>query len=190
MQTRIRKLRKTRGWTLQQLADKIGTTPQTVQRLETANMTVSMDWLEKFANALGVAPADLIGTSSPKDIECLGEIGRDATLEAPNAGFSEITALSLDVPAQHPISVRITEPVGIYVAGSMLIADRLPKDQWTSAVGWDCLVELKDGTTLLRRLVMGADNNFSLIPLTPGATIQYNQQLEWVARIVMRIDYL
>ena len=46
MQTRIREFRKLRGMTLKELADKIKTTPQTVQRLETANMTVSMEWLE------------------------------------------------------------------------------------------------------------------------------------------------
>ena len=40
MQTRIRELRKRRGMTLQQVADIVRTTPQTVQRLETANMTV------------------------------------------------------------------------------------------------------------------------------------------------------
>jgi len=81
MQTRIRKLRKTRGWTLQQLADLIGTTPQTVQRLETANMTVSMDWLQKFANAFNVSPVDLMKESTPRDIECIGEIGHDGSLD-------------------------------------------------------------------------------------------------------------
>lgn len=58
--TRIREVRKNRGFTLKELARKIETTPQTVQRLETANMTVSMKWLEKIAAALRVAPHDLL----------------------------------------------------------------------------------------------------------------------------------
>jgi len=190
MQTRIRKLRKTRGWTLQQLADQIGTTPQTVQRLETANMTVSMDWLEKFANAFNVSAVDLIEASSPRDIECLGEIGQDAALETSQAGFSEQAFLSLDIPAHNPVAVRITHPLGTYLAGTMLVADKLARPQWQSAIGWDCLVGIEAGPTLLRRLVKGEGDTFSLVPLTMGTTVLYDQRLDWVARIVMRIDYL
>lgn len=58
--TRIREIRKARGFTLKELADKAKTTPQTIQRLETANMTVSMAWLEKIGRALDVPPYDLV----------------------------------------------------------------------------------------------------------------------------------
>jgi len=182
MQTRIRKLRKTRGWTLQQLADQIGTTPQTVQRLETANMTVSMDWLQKFANAFNVSPVDLIDESSPRDIECIGEIGHE--------GFGEQNVLSLDIPAHNPIAVRISQPVGPFLCGTVLVADRLARSQWHTAVGWDCLVAVTGGATVLRRLANGLDDTYSLVPLTTGMTILYDQNLDWVARVVMRIDYL
>ena len=190
MQTRIRKLRKTRGWTLQQLADQIGTTPQTVQRLETANMTVSMDWLEKFANAFNVSPVDLMEESSPKDIECIGEIGRDAVLENPLSGFSEQTFLSFDIPASHPVAVRVTQPVGSFLPGTVLVADRIARPHWQSAIGWDCLVAINGDNTLLRRLVQGLDDTFTLVPLSAGSPVIYNKNLDWVARIVMRIDYL
>lgn len=190
MQTRIRKLRKTRGWTLQQLADQIGTTPQTVQRLETANMTVSMDWLEKFANAFNVSPVDLIDEASPKDIECIGNIGNDGALDSSLAGFAEPAFLSLDIPAQNPIAVRVTHPVGPFLSGTVLVADKLARTQWQNAIGWDCLVAVENGPTYLRRLIGGLDDTFTLVPLTTGMTILYNQKLKWVARIVMRIDYL
>lgn len=42
--------------TLLQLAQRCGTTPQTIQRLETANMTMSLEWLEKLCSALDVHP--------------------------------------------------------------------------------------------------------------------------------------
>jgi len=58
--TPIRKLRKERGFTLLQIATKLGTTPQTIQRLETGNMTVSIKWLEKIAEALDVSPSKLL----------------------------------------------------------------------------------------------------------------------------------
>ena len=190
MQTRIRKLRKTRGWTLQQLADLVGTTPQTVQRLETANMTVSMDWLEKFANAFNVSAVDLMETSSSRDIECIGEIGHNGALENAPGGFSEQSFLSFDIPAHNPMAVRITQSVGPYLPGTVLVADRLARRQWPDADGWDCLVELEDGPTLLRRLIEGSNNRFTLVALTSGIPVLYNQKLNWVARIVMRMDYL
>jgi transcriptional regulator with XRE-family HTH domain len=60
LMTRIRELRKLSGLTLKDLADAIGTTPQTVQRLETGSMTVSTDWLFRFAQVLRVQPSELI----------------------------------------------------------------------------------------------------------------------------------
>ena len=62
--TRIREVRKARGYTLKELAEKIKTTPQTVQRLETATMTVSITWLEKIAVALEVATYELLASCS------------------------------------------------------------------------------------------------------------------------------
>jgi len=69
--TRIRIIRKQQQMTLKQLADAVGTTPQTAQRLETGNMTVSMEWLEKIARALGVTTADLLverQQTTPEDV--------------------------------------------------------------------------------------------------------------------------
>ena len=57
MSTRIREFRKLRGMTLQYLAQKVGTTAQTIQRLETGNMTVSLDWLRRIADVYGVPAA-------------------------------------------------------------------------------------------------------------------------------------
>lgn len=39
----------------------MGTTPQTVQRLETANMTMSLEWLGQYLAALGMDFTDLAG---------------------------------------------------------------------------------------------------------------------------------
>jgi transcriptional regulator with XRE-family HTH domain len=58
--TRIREIRKARGFTLLQLANAVGTTPQTMQRLETGNMTVTVEWLDKIGRALGLKTYDLL----------------------------------------------------------------------------------------------------------------------------------
>ena len=57
----VRAYPKLRGMTLLQIAGICGTTPQTIQRLETANMTMSLDWLQALADALKVEPYQLVG---------------------------------------------------------------------------------------------------------------------------------
>jgi transcriptional regulator with XRE-family HTH domain len=60
IKTMIRETRKARGFTLKNLARAIGTTPQTIQRLETGNMTVSLEWLHRIAKALSIQPYELL----------------------------------------------------------------------------------------------------------------------------------
>ena len=62
MITRIREVRRARGMTLDDVARacKPATTPQTIGRLETGTRTVSIGWLNRIAEALGVDAADLV----------------------------------------------------------------------------------------------------------------------------------
>src|SRR3546814_15049736 len=62
MITCIREVRKAKGLTLQDVAERCDppTTPQTVGRLETGTRTVSVAWLNRIAGALGVDPSQLV----------------------------------------------------------------------------------------------------------------------------------
>lgn len=60
MQNRILELRKDRGMTLADLADKTGSTPQQIGRLEKGERRLTTDWMEKIATALDVLPEDLM----------------------------------------------------------------------------------------------------------------------------------
>lgn len=51
---RIRDIRKGKKLTLKGVAAMTGTSTQTVSRLETGVMTISVEWLEKFSVALDV----------------------------------------------------------------------------------------------------------------------------------------
>lgn len=53
---RLREARKRSGLTLQDMAIRCRTTAQTIQRLETNNMTLSIGWVERMAQAAGVEP--------------------------------------------------------------------------------------------------------------------------------------
>lgn len=187
MRTRIRELRKMRGMTLKELADRIGTTPQTVQRLETANMTVSTSWLEKIAAALRVEPAELISTASSRDIPLLGRLGASGAIY--KVGGLEGDVVTLDVPAENPVAVRLEIPCGRYDAGSIVIASKLREPDYLNANGADCLVGLESGIVLLRRVLFTPSGSIILCPLDPGAGAGYNQPVAWIARVVMSVQY-
>jgi transcriptional regulator with XRE-family HTH domain len=187
MQTRIREFRKLRGLTLKQLAALVNTTPQTVQRLETENMTVSMDWLQKFADALMVEPADLVSRRSSREIDFVGRVS-SAGRVLPMTDHIPST-FRLDAPAEQPIAVRVEVESGPFKAGLILIANRFREEDIENAHGRDCIVQVADGQTLLRRVIRGDGNGWTLVPLDTASDVQYRAQLAWAARIIMAISY-
>jgi transcriptional regulator with XRE-family HTH domain len=54
METRLRYFRELRGFTQQQLGDKVGTSFQQIQRLESGARKLSAEWAAKLAPALDV----------------------------------------------------------------------------------------------------------------------------------------
>lgn len=187
MQTRIRHYRKLRGLTLQQLADHVATTPQTISRLETGNMTVSIDWLARFAQVFDVHVADLIDGGGSREIDLLGTLAGDGA--ALSTTDKDASTFVLDVPADRPVAVRLSSRVGRYDAGDMLIGNRLDGADLAAAHGQDCLVPGSGNTFYLRRLARENDGCFTLMPLEPGGDVRFGAQLDWAARIVMRVSY-
>jgi transcriptional regulator with XRE-family HTH domain len=63
-QNRIREWRKSKGRTLEQLADESGLSVSYLSRMESGERNVSLRNLEQIAGALKVAPSDLVGGPS------------------------------------------------------------------------------------------------------------------------------
>lgn len=57
---RIRELREQKGWSTYKLAELVGTTQSTIHRLEAGRRKLTVEWMRRIADALGVQPADLI----------------------------------------------------------------------------------------------------------------------------------
>ncbi len=183
MRHRIREFRIRRGLTQAELADKVGTTAATVSRLETDAMTVSTDWLDRLATVLGVHPADLIERPGSSAIRLIGRAGRGGHV-AP----VEPQELHLDPPGD-AVAVEITEAQGPYQAGERLIGERLAGSSAVGGAGRDCIVALKDGTIHLARLA-GAPPRATLVPLASGGAVLFDAAIDWVAPIVMRVQFL
>lgn len=56
----LRQWRKHRGYTLERLAEMVGTSAGVISDLEKGNRRFNQDHLEMFAEALNCAPADLL----------------------------------------------------------------------------------------------------------------------------------
>ena len=74
IRSRIREIRKERGLTLQQVAERADTTAQTIGRLETGMRTLSIDWVERIAKALDADSSELLSLPSEGDLEITGRI--------------------------------------------------------------------------------------------------------------------
>lgn len=74
--TRIRKIRKSKGMTILELATAIGSDVGNISRLETNKQGYSENTLVKIASALGVTVADLFTEDpvKPDEIEYIGEM--------------------------------------------------------------------------------------------------------------------
>lgn len=186
MKNRIRSFRRQRGLTLKALAEAVGTTPQTISRLETEVMTVSTDWLERLAQALLVHPSDLIESPDRPDIPVIGQLGQAGHL----AVESRDERLTLAVRADDPVAVHLTRLCGPYREGEYLIANRLTGDDRENALGRDALCCLADGRILLRRVIRGTAGTYTLVPLDAESDVRYNQELRWIAPVIVRLSYL
>src|SRR5215217_6493438 len=82
MITRIREVRRARGLTLDDVAQRCEppTTAQTIGRLETGTRTVSVGWLNRIANALGVEAQDLVEGGDTSELHVAAMLGPRGTM--------------------------------------------------------------------------------------------------------------
>jgi transcriptional regulator with XRE-family HTH domain len=74
---RIRHLREARGLTLAELAEQVGTSHATIQRLESGKMRLTQEWAERISAALAVHMPEIFGEIVPavaKGLDVLGDV--------------------------------------------------------------------------------------------------------------------
>lgn len=198
MRNRIRVMRQRQGMTLKELADAMATTPQSISRLETGNMTLSTDWLQRFAQALKVHPVELLEGPVSRDIPVIGTIGQNGII-----GQADHASLTLDLPGGDLIGVKVGISTGIYRHGDFLVADRLPPERIDEANGRDCVVADATGTMMLARVVRfaaarevgerGADVHQMLAMSIEGGShvgpAMTRHSLSWAAPVLMRVSF-
>ncbi len=173
MMTRIREVRRARNMTLQEVAERCvpPTTPQTIGRLETGTRTVSVGWLNRIADALGVDAADLVSLPEREDIPVAAILDHQGA-HAPR----RVAVVVPPRPTGGMVAMTVAAGVGDYRAGDELWLERLAPGAFANALNRDLLVPRPAGRFLFGRLIGReepaggeAAGKLHLLPLGAGA---------------------
>lgn len=178
MITAIRAVRRAQGLTLEEVARRCvpPTTAQTIGRLETGTRTVSVDWLNRIAAALGVAAGDLVTLPDRSDLPLA------ATLDVLGAHAPRHPAVvAPPAPAPGTLVVRVTAAVGDYRTGDEIWLDPLTPDAYATALHRDLLVPVPAGRFAFGRLLACEPGRLYLLAPTPRARPRAIADPPWAA---------
>jgi len=181
MITAIREVRRAKGLTLDEVAQRCvpPTTAQTIGRLETGTRTVSVGWLNRIAEALGVDAADLVTLPTRADLAVAAILG-------PDGAHAPRRAATVTPPAAPPgaMAITVSGSVGEYRAGDALWCEPLAPDAFAGALNRDVLVPRAAGRFLFGRLVARDGDRLQILPPGPGARQHIVTAGPWIARVV------
>lgn len=187
MQSRIRDVRKAKGLTLADVAErcKPKTTAQTIGRLETGMRVLSLIWINRIADALGVESSDLVALPDQQYLPVAAVLQDDGT-------FAPTKQERIMVPnvSGTMIGLRITTASGEYRRGDELWMEQLQPEAYASALNLDVLVPRPGGRFVFGRLLGRDDGKLHILPLEAGAKQQVVTDPAWIAKAVRLVRAL
>ncbi|GAA4644170.1 hypothetical protein GCM10023115_21300 [Pontixanthobacter gangjinensis] len=181
MINRIRDIRKAKGLTLADLAEACDppTTAQTIGRLETGMRNLSIKWMDRIADALGIDPQSLVRsdqTASPQVVATLTEQGPEA-LNTPAEAV-----LATEIGGDAPLMVlSIAASAGEYRGGDQLWLRQLDPADAARAINRDVLVPRKGGRFYFGRLIDRQGTMVGILPPGVGQKQQVVDDPPWLA---------
>jgi transcriptional regulator with XRE-family HTH domain len=178
MITAIREVRRAKGLTLEEVAARCTppTTAQTIGRLETGTRTVSVGWLNRIADALGVAAADLVRLPERADLPVAAILDGEGA-HAPR----KPQTVTPPQPSAGLVAMLVAASTGEYRAGDELWCERLAPDAFARALNRDVLVPRPAGRFLFGRLIGRDGEKLHLLPPGAGARQQVVADPPWIA---------
>jgi hypothetical protein len=187
MITRIREVRRARGLTLDDVARRCDppTTPQTIGRLETGTRTVSVGWLNRIAEALGVSAQDLVEGGDSAELKVAAILG-------PGGAMAPRKAAIVVPPhvGNGQVAVIVGASVGDYRAGDELWCDTLAPENYAQALNRDVLVPRPAGRFMFGRLINRDDEKLQILPLEAGGRQQVVANPPWLGVAVRLVRSL
>ena len=189
----IRDIRRQRGLTLEQLAEKAGISRSYLNELELGAKTINAQRLQQVADALDVHPEDLIARTIV-GIAVPGRAGAGAEVHPFDDHAKGEGLYMVECPAQlSPHGIVAVEVEGdsmepVYSAGDLLFYSRETVGVPTEAVGQKCVCEDEDGRIWVKQVRNGSEPGlFHLISINPLADSRHNTRLHWAARVRLHL---
>ena len=178
MHTRIREVRRAKGLTLAEVAERCrpATTAQTIGRLETGMRTVSVGWLNRIAVALDAPPSDLVTLPDRADLPLVALLGAGGPVAPTQNG-----SLAPPTPGADDLAMRVDAGQGDYRAGDVLWLTRLAPDRFAEAMNRDVLAPRGAGRFVFGRLAALDGARLNILPLVPGARQLVVAEAPWLA---------
>ena len=178
MITRIRQVRRARGMTLDDVARACvpPTTPQTIGRLETGTRTVSIGWLNRIAQALGVDSQDLVQGEESAELQVAAVLGTN--------GATAPRKAAIVVPPRVQdgyVAVVVNNSIGDYRAGDELWCETLSLDDYGRGLNRDVLIPRPAGRFIFGRMINRDEEKIQLLPLEAGGRQQVVPNPPWIA---------
>jgi transcriptional regulator with XRE-family HTH domain len=176
---RIRDVRRAKGLTLLDVAERCNppTTAQTIGRLETGTRTLSLDWLNRIAYALGVDSSELVQLPDQQELPVAAHLSIDGT-HAPSKPDGMIAPRLLG----EMVGLRVNDSIGDYRRGDEIWCEKLPPERFAEALNCDVLLPRPAGRFLFGRLIGRNDGKLHLLPLAAGARQQVITDPVWIGR--------
>ena len=177
MITAIREVRRARKLTLAEVAARCvpPTTAQTIGRLETGMRTVSVDWLNRIADALGVAAADLVSLPDRGGLPVAAVMGADG-VHAPR----HPTTVVAPSPDDGAVAILVEVGVGDFRAGDEIWCRRVAPGEYALALNRDVLAPRPGGRFLFGRLIAREADRIQLLPPGAGGRQQVIANPPWI----------
>jgi transcriptional regulator with XRE-family HTH domain len=187
MITRIREVRRAKGLTLLDVAERCAppTTAQTIGRLETGTRTVSVNWLNRIAAALGVTAADLVELPESADLPVAAILDADGA-HAPR--HDNVVAPPAPVPGM--VALLVHAATGEYHSGDVIWCQRVSPEDFGTMLNRDVLVPRPAGRFIFGRLINREGTMLQILPPGAGGKQQVVADPPWAAFAVTLVRAL
>lgn len=164
MINRIRDIRKQKGMTLAEVAAACSppTTAQTIGRLETGMRNLSLIWMNRIGEALGVDPDLLVKGEDTKTPQLIARL-TDQGAEALTAPRDAILPTELN-NGEKLVCLTVEAPQGEYRMGDQLWMRQIRPEEAGSIINRDVLAPKSGGRFAFGRLI---DRQGSMVGLLP-----------------------
>mgnify|MGYP000386153325 FL=1 len=181
MISRIRDIRRQKGWTLADLAEACDppTTAQTIGRLETGTRNLSLKWMERIGSALGVDPETLVRSDKAEPVAVVAVLG-DNGAQALETAREAILPDAMGATGTRMV-MQVSASTGAYRTGDQLWLRQIDPAKASQAINRDVLVPRRAGRFAFGRLVDSEPRRIALLPPEPGHKQVIVEDPAWIA---------